>query len=138
MVLIDTSAWIHFLRPDGDATVRGRVTAALQAGTACWCPLVRLELWNGAGGDREKKTLREFERFLPELAITAEVWQRACDMARQCRTAGTTVPATDLLIDACARHHGATLEQADDDFDRIAAVLAPSHEEGPHDTPDEG
>ena len=79
MVLVDTSAWIHFLRPDGDAAVRARVAALLQAGTARWCPLVRLELWNGAGGDREKKVLREFERLVPELTITPDVWDSDFD-----------------------------------------------------------
>lgn len=120
MVLVDTSAWIHFLRPDGDATVRARVSAALEAGVACWCPIVRLELWNGAKGDRERKVLREFERLIPELPITTEVWSDACDSARHCRKAGVTVPATDLLIHACAWHHGATLEHADSDFGLIA------------------
>jgi predicted nucleic acid-binding protein len=45
---------------------------------------------------------------------------RSFDLARRCRAAGVTVPATDVLIDACARRHGAALEQADADFDRIA------------------
>ncbi|MBI4519206.1 MAG: PIN domain-containing protein [Gemmatimonadetes bacterium] len=122
MVLVDTSSWIHFLRPDGDATVRARVAALLQAGTACWCPLVRLELWNGAGGDREKKVLKELERQLSELAMTPEVWNHGYELARRCRTAGVTAPATDLLVVACARHHGAGLEQADSDFDRITGI----------------
>ena len=69
MILVDSSSWIHMLRPNGDAAVRDRVTRALDAGEACWCPIIRLELWNGAGGDREKKVLRDFERLLPELAI---------------------------------------------------------------------
>jgi predicted nucleic acid-binding protein len=34
------------------------------------------------------------------------------------------VPATDLLIAACAGHHGAQLEHADADFDAIARVTA--------------
>lgn len=97
----------------------------LEAGTARWYPLVRLELWNGAGGDREKKVLRDFERLVPELPITPEVWNEACELARRCRAAGVTAPATDLLIAACARHHGAQLEQADTDFDEIARVSAP-------------
>jgi predicted nucleic acid-binding protein len=122
MVLVDTSSWIHLLRPDGDRAVRARVEAVLLDGSACWCPVVRLELWNGAGGDREKKTLREFERVLPELAMTDDVWNKAYDLARRCRTAGLTVPATDLLIAACARHHGAGLEQSDSDFDRLDGV----------------
>jgi predicted nucleic acid-binding protein len=123
MVLVDSSSWIHFLRPDGNTTAKSRVEALLQAGTACWCPIVRLELWNGAGGDREKRVLREFERFLPELAITPQVWGNAYELARGCRAHGVTVPATDLLIIACSRHHGAALEQRDSDFDRILAAL---------------
>ena len=122
MVLVDTSAWIHFLRPDGDAVVRGRVAALLHSGDACWCPLVRLELWNGAGGEREKKVLREFEHLVPELTIGAAVWDRAFALARLCRAAGVSAPATDVLIAACARHHGVQIEQADGDFDRIATV----------------
>jgi hypothetical protein len=89
--------------------------------------MVRLELWNGAGGDREKKILRDFERLVPELDITPNVWSAACELARACRAAGVNVPATDLLIDACAREHGAALEEADGDFDLIArAVSGPS------------
>jgi predicted nucleic acid-binding protein len=97
---------------------RGR----LEGGTARWCALVRLELWNGAGGEREKKVLREFERLVPDLAIDAATWNDACDLARRCRAAGVTVPATDILIAACARQHGEDLEHADGDFDAIARV----------------
>lgn len=124
MLLVDTSSWIHFLRPEGDRDARVRVESALRAGTACWCPLVRLELWNGAGGERERKVLREFERVLPELAIDEAVWSGARDLARRCRAAGVTVPATDILIAACARHHGARLEHSDADFDAIARASA--------------
>ncbi len=122
MILVDTSAWIHFLRPDGDVAVRSRVEGVLREGTARLCQLVRLELWNGAGGERERKVLRELERLIPELAITDEVWSDACDLARHCRVAGVTVPATDLLIAACAYLHGAGLEHEDSDFDAIESV----------------
>ncbi len=128
MVLVDTSSWIHFLRTDGLPEVRARVETVLRSGSARWCPLVRLELWNGAGGDRERKILREFERIVPELAITPEVWTEAYDLARRCRAAGVTAPATDLLITACARHHGAGIEHADGDFDRIAGVAGQNGE----------
>lgn len=32
------------------------------------------------------------------------------------------VPATDLLISACARHHGAELETADADFELLEGL----------------
>ena len=122
MLLIDTSSWIHLLRPDGDPAIRSRVERALQSGDACWCSMVRLELWTSAGGDREKKVLRDFEKLLPELPIDDEVWRAAFELARRARTAGVSIPATDLLIAACARHHSADLEHADSDFTYLANV----------------
>lgn len=122
MVLVDTSSWIHFLRPDGSPAVRARVERALKDGDACWCPIVSLELWNGAGGERERAVLRQFERVLEVLSIDDAVWALARSLAREARRRGITVPATDLLISACARHHGAELEAADVDFDRLKGL----------------
>lgn len=107
------------LRVVGDKAVRSRVELALRTGEACWCPVVRLELWNGAGGPQEKKVLRELERLLPELPVTPQVWDHAYELARKARAAGFSASATDLLIVACARVHGADLEYADSDFDRL-------------------
>ncbi len=122
MLLVDTSSWIHFLRPDGDPNVHARVEAALESGEACWCPIVQLELWNGALGGHEQRVLQEFARVLPDLAIDGDVWRKAYELATQARIRGVTAPATDVLIAACALHHGADLESADSDFDHLAAV----------------
>ena len=110
------------LRPDGDPTVRGRVEAALKAGEACWCPIVQLELWNGARGDREKCVLREFAVVLPLLSIDEHVWDAAYELARRARTRGVTVSATDVLIAACAQVHDAAVESADSDFERLRSI----------------
>lgn len=84
--------------------------------------MVRLELRNGAGGDREKKVLRDFERLLPEIQINTDEWHAAYELARRARAAGVSVPATDLLIAACAKHHGADLEHSDSDFTQLATL----------------
>lgn len=110
------------LRPHGDAGVRARVEQLLLSGDACWCPMVRLELWNGARGEHEKRVLRDFERHLPELGIGEEVWNEACELARRARARGITVPATDMLIAACARYHDVGLEHADEDFERLSKL----------------
>ena len=123
MVLIDTSSWIHLLRPDGDPDVRRRVEVALRSGDACWCPIVQLELWNGARGDREQRVLRRFAEVLPVLAMDEDVWSAAYDLARRARSRGVTVPAADVAIAACARHHGAGLESADRDFEFLASAV---------------
>jgi len=119
MVLVDTSSWIHLLRADGDKAVRRRVEVLLESGSACWCPMVRLELWNGARGDRDKKVLRDFEQRLPELSMTDEVWELAYSLAQKARAGRATAPASDVLIAACARFHNVALEHSDSDFDRL-------------------
>ena len=102
--------------------MRARVESALTAGEACWCPLVRLELWNGAAGERDRKILSDFESVLPELSIDDEVWAAADALARRARPSGVSVPATDILIAACARRHGAELETTDADFALLRSV----------------
>lgn len=110
------------LRPAGDPAVRERVEAALASGEACWCALVQLELWNGARGQREHRVLHEFARVLPQLPMDETVWNEAYDLARRARSSGITVPATDVVILACARRHGAAVESADSDFELLASV----------------
>ncbi len=122
MVLIDTSAWIHWLRPDGDRKVGDAVDLALQSGDAAWCAMVRLELWNGARDRAEQQTLRKLETTLPSMTLPDAVWDEAHRCARNARRRGITVPATDLLIFACARHHGAALLHSDANFDLLKTV----------------
>jgi predicted nucleic acid-binding protein len=59
---------------------------------------------------------------LLDLAIDDDVWTGAYEFARRARSAEVSVPATDILIAACARRHGADLETADSDFDGLAAL----------------
>jgi predicted nucleic acid-binding protein len=122
MVVVDTSAWIEMLRPKGRPDVIERVKAHLREGAVCLVPMVRLELWNGARGDREKAALREFEAALPELEMDEEVWNLACRLAQKARTAGLTAPATDILIFACARRHSAEIAAAGTHFEELAKL----------------
>ena len=123
-VLIDSSAWIEALRPDGEEDLRREVRALIEDGAAVFCDLVLLELWNGARGEAEQRYLESLEEELETLPTTAEVWRRSRELARSCRTAGLTVPATDLLVASCAAHHGASLLHRDRHFDRIREAVS--------------
>ena len=119
MTLVDTSSWIEQLRRGGDPAVRRRVEALLVSGEAAWCPVVRLELWNGAHGEHEHRALRSMENELPLLAIDEAVWDRAIALARAGRSRGVTIPSTDLVVAACALRHEVALEHCDGHFDLI-------------------
>ena len=110
------------MRPKGDSTVKARVEALLRAGEAAWCGMVRLELWAGIDDDRERHALREYEAVIPELPIDERVWQAAYAAASRSRQAGKTVPASDILVFACARHHGVEIEHADAHFEMLAPL----------------
>ncbi len=122
MTLVDTSAWIHSLRRDGDREIRARVAALMTAGSAAWCPIVRAELWNGARGGHERKVLRDMERDLVELPLTPAVWDAVYKLSRNARARGLTVPTTDIVVQACAHHYGTALLHADGHFGHLGKV----------------
>jgi predicted nucleic acid-binding protein len=122
MKLVDSSAWVHCLRRRGEPQIVDRVRRLVEGGDAAWCPAIRLELWNGAGDESDRRILRDFEQTLPELPITDDVWAAACGLASRCRKAGRTAPAIDVLIAACARHHGVDVEHADRHFDFLMTL----------------
>ena len=122
MKLIDTSSWIHALRRQGSEVVRERIKALMQAGEAAWCSMVRLELWNGVGSDKDRKILLALEAVVPELPITDDVWQAAFDLADRCRKTGRTAPVQDIVIAACARSHHVALEHADRHYDWLMTL----------------
>ena len=119
-MLVDTSAWIDALKRDGDREVRAAVRGVMTDGTAVLCDMVRVELWNGARGKAEQNMLRELDKELECVTTSPEVWEAAVELARVCRRKGVTLPATDLLIAACADHHGLGLLPHDRHFDEIA------------------
>jgi len=123
-VLVDSSLWVHQLRKSGDPAQRDRVNALLASGEAAWCPAVRLELWRGVTNDVERKTLRHYEALLPNYEISPEVWDRAIQLADRGRSAGVTVPLTDLLIFACAKLNGLVVAHHDSHFDELAKLDA--------------
>ena len=121
MKLVDTSSWVEYLRElDSDAS--HRVEELLLKGEASWCDMNLVELWNGARGAREKRELAEMEREITVLPVDSEVWQVARRLARSCRDAGFTVPASDIVVAACAVHHKLEIEYCDAHFDNIMPV----------------
>ena len=121
-VLVDSSLWVHQLRKSGEPAKRDRVNALLTSGEAAWCPPVRLELWRGVTNDSERKTLRQYEKLLPDYEISSDVWERAVRLADRARAAGVTVPLADLLIFACAKIHAIDLAHDDAHFDQLTKL----------------
>jgi hypothetical protein len=122
VVLLDTSMWIEALRVGGRTETRRRVDQLLAADQAVWCDVVRLELWHGARGERERRDLRYLESVIVCLETDRRVWQESFDLARRARARGLTVGIPDLMLVACAKRHGVQVESRDVDVERLTKL----------------
>jgi predicted nucleic acid-binding protein len=119
MILIDTSAWVEFLRGTGSAAcVRVEELLASEIAT---CHPIRMEVLAGA---RDENQLDDLRRLLARASLipTEPVdYEAAAALYRACRRAGDTVrKLIDCLIAATAIRASVPVLHADMDFDRLA------------------
>ncbi len=115
MTLIDTSAWIEFLRKTGRPEVKNRVAAYIDLGTAAYCGPVEFELMTGAR-DSEIETIRTALHFSTLLDFPLACWQEAARIESQLRKKGVTVPRDDIFVATAALCHDAPVYAYDPHF----------------------
>lgn len=120
LVLIDTSAWIHALRPTGLPRVRACVRDLLTEGRAATCEMIILELVGGTRTEQEYLELREELEALPQCPVTPAVWRSAYRLAYTLSRRGFTIPATDHLIASVVMTYACSLLHCDTHFDLLA------------------
>lgn len=119
MILIDTSAWIEFLRGTGSPTC-ARVDALLAADVAT-CHPIRMEVLAGARDEAHLRNLRGLLARATVLPTEPIDYEEASAVYRGCRWHGETVRTlADCLIAAGAIRHGVPVLHADRDFEVIA------------------
>lgn len=119
MILVDTSAWVEFLRDTGSPTcVR---VYELLAGEIATCHPVRMEVLAGA---RDEEHLRGLRGLLARASILPTLptdYEDAAALYRTCRRSGETVrKLIDCLIAAHALRMHLPLLHTDTDFDVLA------------------
>lgn len=123
MVLIDTSAWVEFLRDTG-SLVCLRVDELL-SGEIATCDAVRMEVLAGA---RDEFHLRDLRRLMARAVIIptrATHYEEAASLYRHCRRQGETVrKLIDCLIASVAIAEGVPVLHRDVDFDVLARHTA--------------
>ncbi len=121
MSLIDTSAWIEYLRQTGSRTnfeVRRMLNNDAQI-----CDVIRMEILAGA---RDQQHVTQLEKLLAR-ATTIKTepvdYDNAAAIYRACRKLGVTIRAQiDCLIAAIAIRTNTKIIHHDSDFDAIAQV----------------
>lgn len=123
VTLIDTSAWVEFLRGDrgGDPAIRAEVRGLLAGEGAMTEPVV-MEVLAGARSGAHGEQLRALLGAATLLPVRPEDWADAALLYRLCRVNGATVRSmVDCLIAAVAIRHDVPVLAKDRDFEALAA-----------------
>lgn len=115
MILVDSSAWIEFLRGTGSAACN-EVDRLLDTQIAV-TDAVAMEVLAGARDERQLRELRGLLGRAELLRCHSVDFTTAAMLYRQCRSEGETVRRmVDCLVAATAIRHGVPLLHADEDF----------------------
>lgn len=119
MTLVDTSAWVEFLRATG-SEVSDRVGELVAEGFTT-CQPIRMEVLAGARSERHLAQLRGLLALGSLLPTLPADYEQAASIYRTCRQHGETVrKLIDCLIAAHGIRAGLAVLHADSDFDAIA------------------
>jgi predicted nucleic acid-binding protein len=123
VILIDTSAWVEFLR-DTKSPVCVRVDELLNGDIAI-CEPVRMEVLAGARDERHLSDLRGLLARATLIHTEAIDYEEAAALYRVCRRSGETVrKLIDCLIASIAMRTGSSILHGDTDFDVLARHTA--------------
>jgi predicted nucleic acid-binding protein len=118
VILVDTSAWVEFLRATGGpAHLRLRSLLEEEVELAC-TDVIAMEILAGARDESDRDRLRRLLYGLEFLAVDGPAdYESAAELYRLCRSQGETPrKLTDCLIAAVAIRNEAELLCADADF----------------------
>jgi hypothetical protein len=122
MILVDSSAWIEFLR-GADSATHKRLRTALAGEEAVACTdVILMEILAGARDEADRDWLRRLLYGVEFLAVEGPAdYEQAAELYRLCRANGETPrKLTDCLIAAVAIRTEAELLCEDADFLAIA------------------
>ncbi|MGH9078149.1 MAG: type II toxin-antitoxin system VapC family toxin [Acidimicrobiales bacterium] len=122
MTLVDTSAWIEFLRATGSDTHRAVRQLLEDHAPLHTTDVVVMEVLAGARDEGHLQRLRRMLARCDHVAVEGLAsYESAAHQYRACRQAGETVRAlTDCLIGAVALRTGVPVLHNDRDFDVLA------------------
>jgi predicted nucleic acid-binding protein len=122
MFLIDSSAWIEYLRPKGSQKAKQRVREILQKEEAVCCGIIIVEILRGARNEKDFQLLNDSLRSLPQIPIDDPIVERASRWGFLLDRKGKIVSTTDLII-ASAAYKKARLIHMDSDFELVSTEV---------------
>lgn len=121
-ILIDSSIWVDFYRPESPKGIRDAVTEALALDSVFTVPLIAAEVVQGAPDEPTLEALLDDFSALRQIPIDQEVGAAAARIGYALRRRGRPTPATDLVIAAAALRADCELWHRDAHFEAVAGV----------------
>ena len=118
MKLVDSSAWVEFLRRKGDPVVKQTVARLLHADLAAYTCPIEFELLSGVK-PQEEAALEQTFTYSHHIPFEHEDWRKAATLERELRARGSTIPRNDLFVAAVALRANLTVVCRDAHFDAI-------------------
>lgn len=122
MKLVDSSAWVEFLRRKGDVKVKHAIARLLEADQAAYSCPIRFELLSGVRPE-EESDLEEAFAFSHHIHFDADDWREAARLERQLRAKGLTIPRNDLFVATVGIRTGMPIVCRDAHFSAIQKVV---------------
>ncbi len=124
MILVDTSAWVEFLRNSGSSVHRRLQAAVASQEQLGVLDVVRLELLAGAADEARAADLNRFlARFEPVPLLSPADHEVAASLYRAARRGGNTVRSLiDCAVAAAALRLDAAVLARDRDYEMLAGV----------------
>jgi len=97
MRLIDSLAWVEFLRPKGDSRIKHQVARLLEADQAAYTCPIHFELLSGVRRN-EENDLRQAFTMSHHFPFTPGDWLSAAAFERLWRSKGVIIPRNDLFV----------------------------------------
>jgi len=112
--LIDSSVYIGLLRAGRDPGES--IHARYEETDVVTCGIVRLEVLRGVKAERMKSWMEGVFSIMQCVPTDNQLWDDATELAWELDRAGKTIPATDLMIAACALRGDALVHTYDRHF----------------------
>lgn len=126
LVVVDTSAWVAFLRESTNApNVVSLVRRLIRAEAAVLVGPVIAELAQGARGPREVRTIEGLTQLLPYEEANLSDWREVGETVRDLRARGITLPFPDTMIAVLAKRRNLPLLTLDRHYDHLPVRQLP-------------
>lgn len=120
MILVDSSVWIDYYRPEGIEGLKNIVKEAISSDLVAVNGVIIVEVLSGISKEAQFRQVGSDFKGFHYLSLSEEDFFEASSLGSSLRKKGVTVPPTDLVIAASAMKAGNTLYHLDSHFDLIA------------------